>query len=80
MSAGVAPIEPNPLHVRVPAQRQQTGARLAQHAAEHRQVRDRPNVVDPVRVVRDPHRPTEDGALRRAVQINRTIDRFAVDT
>ena len=47
----------------------QARVRLADHAAQQREVDDRPHVLDAVQVVRDAHRPAEDGVLRPAVEV-----------
>src|SRR5262249_28604830 len=54
------------LHVRVPADREEAGARPAEPAAREREVGEREDVVDAVRVLREAHRPEEHAAPRAA--------------
>ncbi len=63
-----------PCTLRVPANRHQARVRPADHAAHQRQVGDRLHVVHAVHVVRDAHRPAEDGVLRRGVSLGDRVD------
>ncbi len=64
----------DPLHVRVPADRHQPGARPADHAAQQRQIANRLHVLHAVGVVRDAHRPAEDDVLGLRVALGDRVD------
>ncbi len=55
----------DPLHVGMPAQRQEPGIAPADHAPQQRQTGDGLDIVDAVQVVGHPHAPGEDDVLPR---------------
>ncbi len=59
------PHGPVPLHIAVTADRAESGSGSTDVTAKEHEVHDLPDGVDGVEMLRDPHRTTDDQALRR---------------
>ena len=71
---------PDPLHIRVTPNRQQSGVVTSDHAAQQRQVGDRFDALYSVGVMRDPHRPGEDDVFGGGVAGRDGVDRIGADS
>ena len=71
---------PDPLHVRVTADRQQPGVGTSHHATQQCQVGDRFDALHAVGVMRDSHRPGEDDVFGGGVARRDGVDRIGADT
>ena len=67
------------LHVVLPAQRMETGARAADLAGDERERDQAARVVGAVDVLRDPHAPQDHRALRGGVEARHLADRLGRD-
>ena len=70
----------DPLHVRVASNRQQSRVGAADHTSQQREVGDRFDVFDAIRMMRDPHRPSEDDVLGRGIASGDGLNCFGADT